>query len=423
MDPRDSGIFRLASVGSYLDALSTITDEMSLKERSNLIFLDRCLHERWGLGENVILNWCPDGDGIALLILPHYAIAGYTSPASEAPGRGALPRPKQEFFQVLLSGRRCLSPAQFTKVGRLLGIEPTHLPLREPLRNTPAQNEIVEKMVKRYSITYVPNRGVCLFDIVGFSLLPPFEQMMQLNSLSYSLNAAQSKLLTKRIGVDFSRSTTGDGFYVWNRDLTLEGNVNLYHFMQLALADNAIAHKKAQHNTVPRLRACFHVGSSYEFHQSEGLSPTLYNYIVGDVTVDLARVIERAMPGQIFVGDFRAEMPTGPTDAESRIVESADFVDLAMRNVEQLAGLELSGERVDAIRCYLTGTKLENGEFTVRRITVNDKHGIARRVYNAKVNIYRHNAEPILLGIEDRSLGADGQPGYGSDHVLHPALA
>ena len=423
MDPRDSGIFRLASVGSYLDALSTITDEMSLKERSNLIFLDRCLHERWGLGENVILNWCPDGDGIALLTLPHYAIAGYTSPLAEPPTQ-APSRPKQEFFQVLLSGRRCLSPAQLAKVGRLLGIDATHLPLREPLKNTPAQNEIIEKMVKRYSITYVPNRGVCLFDIVGFSLLPPFEQMMQLNSLSYSLNAAQSKLLTKRIGVDFSRSTTGDGFYVWNRDLTLEGNVNLYHFMQLVLADNAIAHKKAQHNTVPRLRACFHVGSSYEFHQSEGLNPTLYNYIVGDVTVDLARVIERAMPGQILVGDFRAEMPTAPMHGtESQLVESADFVDLAMRNVEQLAGLELSGERVDAIRSYLTGTKLANGEFTVRRITVNDKHGIARCVYNAKVNIYRHNAEPILLGIEDRSLAADGRPGYGSEHVLRPALA
>jgi len=106
----------------------------------------------------------------------------------------------------------------------------------------------------------------------------------------------------------------------------------------------------------------------------------------------------------------------------SRIVESADFVELAMRNVEQLAGIELSGERVDAIRCYLTGTKLPNGQFTVRRITVNDKHGIARRVYNAKVNIYRHNAEPILLGIEDRSLGPDGMPGFGSEHVLRPAL-
>ncbi|HWN38021.1 MAG TPA: hypothetical protein VNP02_05955 [Gammaproteobacteria bacterium] len=429
MDPRDSGIFRLASVGSYLDALSTITDEMSLKERSNLIFLDRCLHERWGLGENVILNWCPAGEGISLLVVPHYAIAGYTSTQTDSSARtdaarSALSRPKQEFFQVLLSGRRCLTPSQLAKVGRLLGIESTHLPLREPLKNTAAQNEIIEKMVKRYSITYVPNRGVCLFDIVGFSLLPPFEQMMQLNSLSYSLNSAQSKLLTKRIRVDFSRTTTGDGFYIWNRDLTLEGNVNLYHFMQLALADNAIAHKKATHNTVPRLRASFHIGSSYEFHQSEGLNPTLYNYIVGDVTVDLARVIERAMPGQILVGDFRAEMPTvdaaGPG---SRIVESADFVELAMRNVEQLAGLELSGERVDAIRCYLTGTKLPNGQFTVRRISVNDKHGVARRVYNAKVNIYRHNAEPILLGIEDRALGADGMPGFGSEHVLRPALA
>ena len=424
MDPRDSGIFRLASVGSYLDALSTITDEMSLKERSNLIFLDRCLHGHWGLGENVILNWCPAGEGISLLMVPHYAIAGYTSAAAEAGVRGAPSRPKQEFFQVLLSGRRCLTPAQLAKVGRLLGIEATHLPLREPLKNTAAQNEIIEKMVKRYSITYVPNRGVCLFDIVGFGMLPPFEQMMQLNSLSYSLNSAQSKLLTKRIGVDFSRTTTGDGFYIWNRDLTLEGNVNLYHFLQLVLADNAIAQKKATHNTVPRLRACFHVGSSYEFHQSEGLNPTLYNYIVGDVTVDVARVIERAMPGQILVGDFRAEMPTGDAQGGfSHIVESADFVELAMRNVEQLAGIELSGERVDAIRCYLTGTKLPNGQFTVRRITVNDKHGIARRVYNAKVNIYRHSAEPILLGIEDRSLGPDGMPGFGSEHVLRPALA
>jgi hypothetical protein len=332
-------------------------------------------------------------------------------------------RPKQEFFQALLSGRRCLSLPQLAKVGRLLGIESIHVPLREPLKNTAAQNEIIEKMVKRYSITYVPNRGVCLFDIVGFSLLSPFEQMMQLNSLSYSLNSAQSKLLTKRIGVDFSRTTTGDGFYIWNRDLTLEGNVNLYHFMQLALADNAIAHKKAQHNTVPRLRACFHVGSSYEFHQSEGLNPTLYNYIVGDATVDLARVIERAMPGQILVGDFQAEMPVEAPGGETRIVESADFVELAMRNVEQLAGIELSGERVDAIRCYLTGTKLASGEFTVRRITVNDKHGIARRVYNAKVNIYRQNAEPLLLGIEDRTLGADSLHGYGSEQLLRPALA
>jgi hypothetical protein len=406
MDPRDSGIFRLASVGSYLDALSAITDEMSLKERSNLIFLDRCLHELWGLGQNVILNWCPEGNGIALLVIPHYGVAAYSTDvqAAHAPGSDeGAPKPKQDFFQALLSGRRCLSATQLAKVARLLDIEPTHVGLREPLKNTPAQNEIIEKMIKRYSITYVPHRGVSLFDIVGFSLLTPFEQMMQLNSLSYSLNSAQAKLLSKRIGVDFSRTTTGDGFYIWNRNLTVEGNINLYHFMQLVLADNAIAHKKAQHNTVPRLRACFHVGSSYEFHQAEGLNPTLYNYIVGDVTVELARMIERALPGQILVGDFQTEIATDRHTAPLRI-HSVDFVDMATRTVGQLAGIELSGERVDAIRCYLTGPRLNTGEFTVRRIVINDKHGISRRVYNAKVNIYRQNAEPILLGIEDRVL-------------------
>jgi hypothetical protein len=406
MDNRDSGLFRLATVGSsYLDALSAITDEMSLKERSNLIFLDRCLHELWGLGQNVILNWCPDGDGISLLVIPHYGIAAYSSPPQIGPVRSvAGARPKQDFFQTLLSARRCLSRAQLTKVSRLLSVEPTHLALREPLKNTESQNEIIEQMIKRYSIRYVPNRGVSLFDIVGFSLLSPFEQMMQLNSLSYSLNSAQAKLLTKRIGVDFSRTTTGDGFYIWNRNLSLEGNVSLYHFMQLVLADNAIAHKKAEHNTVPRLRASFHVGSSYEFHQAEGLNPTIFNFIVGDVTVELARIIERALPGQILVGDFRATMQASGPESSSVTLDSVAFVDMATRTVGQLAGIELSGERVDAIRSYLTGPKLDNGEFTVRRLVISDKHGISRRVYNAKVNIYRHNAEPILLGIEDRVL-------------------
>lgn len=422
-DPTNSGIFRLASVGTYLDALSTITDEMGLKERSNLIFLDRCLHECWGLGQNVILNWCPEGDGISLLMIPHYDVAAHSSPTPPATPVDAGQRPRLDFFQTLLSGRRCLTPTQMSKVEKLLGIERHHLPLREPLKNTPAQNEIIEKMIKRYSITYVPSRAVALFDIVGFSLLTPFEQMMQLNSLSYSLNAAQAKLLTKRIGVDFSRTTTGDGFYIWNRNLSFEGNINLYHFMQLVLADNAIAHKKAQHNVVPRLRACFHMGSSYEFHQAEGLNPTLYNYIVGDVTVELARMIDRALPGQILVGEFRAELPLAP-DAERRsTIDSVHFVDMAMRTVGQLAGLELSGERVDAIRCYLTGTRLNSGEFTVRRLVIHDKHGISRQVYNAKVNIYRSNAEPILLGIEDRVLDPAAMPADGSELLLQQAHA
>ena len=137
----------------------------------------------------------------------------------------------------------------------------------------------------------------------------------------------------------------------------------------------------------------------------------------------LARIIERALPGQILVGDFRTEMPADGQQPGTLTVDSVDFVDMATRTVGQLAGIELSGERVDAIRCYLTGPRLTNGEFTVRRIVISDKHGISRRVYNAKVNIYRQNAEPILLGIEDRALDTDPLPADGTEPLLRPAHA
>ena len=78
--------------------------------------------------------------------------------------------------------------------------------------------------------------------------------------------------------------------------------------MHIVLADNAIARSKSSSKAVPRLRACFHVGACYEFHQAEGLNPTMHDFIVGDVTIELARMIDAAMPGQILVGDFLASL-------------------------------------------------------------------------------------------------------------------
>jgi hypothetical protein len=64
----------------------------------------------------------------------------------------------------------------------------------------------------------------------------------------------------------------------------------------------------------------------------------------------------------------------------------------------------LSGEKVTAIKCYLTGEHLGEGQFNIRRLTIRDKHGLSRVAFNAKVNIYRELAQPILLGIQDRKL-------------------
>ena len=238
--------------------------------------------------------------------------------------------------------------------------------------------------------------------------------MTQLNSLAYSLNSAHAKMLEQDVGINFARSSSGDGFYVWNRDDGLEANINLYHFMHIVLADNAIARRKTTSRAVPRLRACFHVGSCYEFHQAEGLNPTMHDFIVGDVTIELARMIEAALPGQILVGEFLADLQGNEVKDHSQTqahIDAVTFLERAQGNLAKLSGLEFSGERVTAIKCYLTGENMGDGQFNIRRLLIKDKHGLSRIAYNAKVNIYRESAQPILLGIEDRKLAPAVVPG------------
>jgi hypothetical protein len=404
-----SGIRRVADYSPYLDQLAGIASEMNLSQRSNLVHLEKCLHDEWSLGQNSILSWCEMDQGILILVVPHYAIAEYTA----APTSG-VPAPQKvsaRFLNELISGDRELTLTQMQKVARLLEIEPKYITLRQPLSGHKVETQIIEKMIRRYGINYVASRAVTLFDIVGFSLLKPFEQMTQLNSLSYSLNSAHAKMLELDVGINFARSSSGDGFYVWNRDNGIDANVNLYHFMHLVLADNAIARSKSVTNAVPRLRACFHVGSCYEFHQAEGLNPTIHNFIVGDVTIELARMIEAAYPGQILVGDFMADLSDQISDeTDSQVnLDSVRFLQRAKKNLAKLSGLELSGERVTSIKCYLTGEQTGNGEFSIRRLHIRDKHGLTRTAYNAKINIYRDTAQPILLGIEDKKLRLAGR--------------
>jgi hypothetical protein len=410
-DLTESGIRRIASYSPYLDQLAGMANEMGLRQRSNLVHLERSLNNEWSLGANSILSWSPLDDGVLVVVVPHYAIAEYT--AAPADDSGLPQKVSSRFITELISGDRQLTLTQMQKVSRLLVVEPRFLPLRQPLSNNPIETQIIEQMIRRYGINYVASRAVTLFDIVGFGLLTPFEQMTQLNSLSYSLNSSHAKMLELDVGINFARSSSGDGFYIWNRDHGLEANVNLYHFMHLVLADNAIASSKATSNAVPRLRACFHVGSCYEFHQAEGLNPTIHDFIVGDVTIELARMIEAAMPGQILVGDFLAELQSPSLDEQVSQVnlDAVTFLQRAQGNLAKLSGLELSGEKVSAIKCYLTGERLESGEFSIRKLKIKDKHGLFRTAYNAKINIYREMAQPILLGIEDKKLTSETMVG------------
>ena len=78
-----------------------------------------------------------------ILVVPHYAIAEYTSPQD-----GTLPpRVSPRFVTELISGDRQLTISQMQKVARLLEIEPIKIPLREPLEGSDIETKIIEKVI------------------------------------------------------------------------------------------------------------------------------------------------------------------------------------------------------------------------------------------------------------------------------------
>jgi len=373
--------------------------------RRHIVLLDQALYERWCLGQNLLYAWTPSEQGLAVLVAPHTLLTEFVQGAGDAAEKDR----RAALLEGLLAHQEHLEAAEFERIAAELGLQPQ--PIALPF--APARGlglPLVAAIVERYGIRLVEDRAVILLDAVGFSLLTPLEQVVQLGSLSCSVNAAYAKLLDREININFARTTTGDGFYIWNRRRGIAANVELYQLMQFILADNALARERAARpSAVPLLRACFHVGSHYEFYQSEGLNPTSFSYLVGQVTIELARMIERALPGQILLGKFRTMMrDEQQPGAAPALIDSVAFVERTREPLQKLNGLALGGSAIDEIACYLTGPRGEAGddEFGISEFELTDKHGLAHRVYNAKINIHRRDGEPIYLGLREDDLGA-----------------
>lgn len=374
---------------------------LQAETRDELARLDDQLFRIWNLGDNVLLSWTHVAGELRILSIRHYAIAEslHGGSADDSGIRSAT-----RIINDVLAGPRYLNPEEFRAACEAFGCEPVAVPVKLHAEY-PSVATLISDLIRCYGVSLVRDRAVMLLDAVEFSLQTPLVQMAMLNSLSYSVNSAYAQLLSKDIKIDFARTTTGDGFYIWNRATHAEANAELYKLMMMILADNAAAQRKARGPWVPKLRAAFHVGEHYEFHQVEGLNPTQFSYIVGQVTVDLARMIASALPGQILLGDFRLQFGANAIERGLRF-ETPDFVEHTAATLDQLRGLNISGGSVQKIRCYLTGHSLGGGSYMVSRYHVRDKHGDSRAVYNAKINIHRDTAEPIYLGIRGDHLSA-----------------
>ncbi len=338
--------------------------------------LDVHLNPVWQLGRNAILAWTPVKNGIKALVIPVRELLYHLSIQPD-----------------LLYGSRYKEEDKFAELCSGVAIEPIEITFS--LRIGPQDNAIpwrtVEGIIRRYSISETPYRGVLLFDIVGFSKLNSIQQIAQLNSLEYCINVAHRRMQDWGVPVELARSTTGDGFYVWNRATGVVAEVSLLILMLMVLAENEIDRSQDRHGLVPLLRSVFSVGRHYAYYQIEGLSPRGYDYIVGDVTITLARLMEKVAPGQIFIGAFERPIRDGGTE----MVSTAAFVAQADKYFHKLISREFHGFPISEVSLGLTG----NREQGYDRFVIDDKHGQEHIAYNAVARLYRGGRIPIMLGL------------------------
>lgn len=343
----------------------------------------------WRLGRNMVVAWTYTESTVFLCIVPTYKAFEIGEEISHT-----------------FSKSRLMDEEPFLDLCKEFGARPARIELQIPIGKGPRRvaPAIIDRVLRRYSVTQTPYRGVMLFDIVGFSKASPIEQVAQLNSLEYSINSADKRLQSLGLDVELARSTVGDGFYVWNRRRGVDADLRTYLALMLILIDNKRAQIKGGTRFVPVLRAVFGVGSHYSYHQVEGQTPRGFEYIVGDVTINTARLIGKCESHQVLMGNFRR-----PVDRNSKtMLDGPLFLARAASEFTTLKGLEFGGDPVTSVRSYITGTDLSSGSQSVTQYTITDKHGFQHHAFNLTIEVAFGNEDILSIGLGTNALGDFG---------------
>lgn len=360
--------------------------------REGLRELDFACHGAWKLGQNIVVGWTHEGQTVSLCAAPNWRVL------AEAPNANRI-----------LGGGRMMSASTFAEVCKVLKTRPIKVDLPFAIGDGKGEVKpvVLDQVARRYAISLTEHRAVILFDIVGFSKVDPLEQVAQLASLEYSINSAAKKLGEAGLDVEIARSTTGDGFYVWNRARGFEADMRLYAALVLILADNAVARSRGESRLVPVLRTCYSIGSHYAYHQIEGTRPRGFEYLVGEVTIQLARLIGKALPGQICIGRF--VRPTEPPVV--RELDTLMFLARVEKMLEKLSGVTVGGYGIASANSQLTGGKIGEVPYPVLIHRIVDKHGYNHDLFNARLAVRRSDSDPIVVGLRpDQLAGFEASP-------------
>ena len=347
--------------------------------------LDLAINATWRLGQYMVVGWSHEGPTVHLCVVP-------TQRVFEA----SIKVPQ------VFHGQRHMASEPFLNLCKDLQSRPTRIVLPLPVGDGREElpPAVIDNLIRRYSVTRTAHRAVMLFDIVGFSLASSIEQVAQLNSLEYSINGATKKLRQIGIEAELARSTVGDGFYVWNRTTGLQADISTYISLIPILADNARARREGQKGFTPVIRSCFTIGPHYSYHQVEGTSPRGFEYIVGEVTITLARLISKTLANQLVIGSFRRPLDNVP----GREVDTPMFMTQAAAAMAKMSGLEIGDFPLTELRSYLTGAELKDGRYGVEGFKIKDKHGYLHECFNANVVLVDESGSRAELGMKRNEL-------------------
>lgn len=336
----------------------------------------------WRFGSNALVGWRPSRLGIEVITLPKvrlFADHGRHLPV---------------FSEGNLMEGRALDDA-----ARLLDVQPVELRLESRIGSGPGEipPALVEQVFRLFTVTKTLHRAVLLLDIVEFSKAAPEVQAAQLTTLEFSLNLAEEMARGHGLAVNFGRTTTGDGFYVWNERSGLRADIDFFCAVAIfQILFSALRRTTTHAEAVPVLRLCLSIGSHFLYHQPRKDGGDGGAFIVGDVTIKVARLIGTALPEQMLIGDF-----TRPLGLGQRQCDSETFLKAVSERLAGLKNLSVLGYRIDRIGFYLTGPRdAVEDRHLPHLISITDKHGFEHRCYNAKLNAFAEQGEPYYCGLQ-----------------------
>jgi hypothetical protein len=363
-------------------------DEVSTGDaRQALRAIDKRLAELWQMGSWFVAGWSLEATDLIVALAPI----------------GLLPELAKSEIGLLrgdaLDGRGLIAVAKRADL-RIEAIP------AGTWWTAPAMRAALAQSVQRYAIRRSPFHAAARIEIANFASLETVEQVVQLATLSYSLNLAAERLVAANSDIDLGRSATAAGYRLWNRRQGWKADTDLFCLLALALAENGLARARDP-RTAPVVKAAFAVGPGWEFSLPRGGgSPMIHNDLLGEVRSTVSTLVECALPGQILTGTFDRPMVDGAPrpGVIYKNLDAPRFMGLAQRRLGDFDNVLLGPEKIAGLKLYLTGEEIGRGTFDVSAFGYALPDGADIEAFNVKLNIFRPANPPLFFGLQQKDL-------------------